>query len=85
MSHLNNISLKTTWVLLMLLVIIMSVFALKFNTHSNFWLVILGLSGLKFLLVAFQFMEMKSANGFWKVLLVLYVSFFISVLLIINT
>ena len=85
MSHLNNISLKTTWVLLMLLVIIMSVFALKFNTHSNFWFVILGLSGLKFLLVAFQFMEMKSANGFWKVLLVLYVSFFISVLLIINT
>ncbi|MCC7520920.1 MAG: cytochrome C oxidase subunit IV family protein [Flavobacteriaceae bacterium] len=76
MSHLNNISLKTTWVLLMLLVIIMSVFALKFNTHSNFWFVILGLSGLKFLLVAFQFMEMKSANGFWKVLLVLYLIIF---------
>jgi hypothetical protein len=76
MSHLNNISLKTTWILLMLLVIIMSVFAFKFNTHSNFWLVILGLSGLKFLLVAFQFMEMKTANGFWKVLLVLYLIIF---------
>ena len=28
---------------------------------------IMGLSGLKFLLVSFEFMELKKANSFWKV------------------
>lgn len=28
---------------------------------------IMGISAIKFLLVAFQFMELKKANSFWKV------------------
>jgi hypothetical protein len=31
---------------------------------------IMGLSVLKFLLVSFQFMELKKANSFWKVSLI---------------
>ncbi len=74
-------TLTTTWLLLMFLVILMSLFA-HFEPHSSFfWTVILGLSGLKFLLVAFQFMEMKRANSFWKVFLVLFVVLFIALLL----
>ncbi|HLF51162.1 cytochrome C oxidase subunit IV family protein [Flavobacterium sp.] len=29
--------------------------------------IIIGLSAIKFLLVAFQFMELKKANSFWKI------------------
>jgi heme/copper-type cytochrome/quinol oxidase subunit 4 len=32
---------------------------------------IMGISGIKFLLVAFQFMELKKANSFWKISLIL--------------
>ncbi|HQE35293.1 MAG TPA: cytochrome C oxidase subunit IV family protein [Flavobacterium alvei] len=31
---------------------------------------ILGISVIKFLLVAFQFMELKKANSFWKISLI---------------
>lgn len=82
MLHFKNISLKTTWIILILLVVIMSIFAIKFNTHPNFWLIILVLSGLKFTLVAFQFMEMKLANRFWKILLVFYLIIFIAVIVL---
>ncbi len=46
------------------------------------WL-ILGLSALKFLLVAFNFMEMKKANSFWKFFIVFYVLVFVTVVNII--
>lgn len=83
MTPIKYISLKTTWFLLMLLVVIMSFFALNFKTHTHFWWIILGLSGLKFLLVAFQFMEMKLANGFWKVIIVGYIIFFLLLLFLV--
>ncbi len=38
---------------------------------------ILIFAGIKFLLVAFQFMEMKKAHPFWKNILVIYISLFI--------
>jgi len=41
---------------------------------------ILLLSGIKFILVTFQFMEMKKANSFWKGLIVIYLSIFILVI-----
>jgi Flp pilus assembly protein protease CpaA len=44
-------------------------------------LLILGLSCIKFLLVAFNFMELKKAHIFWKIALV---SFLVLFILIIN-
>lgn len=43
---------------------------------TAFVTVILGLSTLKFMLVAFQFMEMKKANGFWKFMIIFYLVIF---------
>ncbi|UFH34422.1 cytochrome C oxidase subunit IV family protein [Flavobacterium acetivorans] len=31
--------------------------------------IIMGISALKFILVAFQFMELKKANSFWRITL----------------
>ncbi len=45
--------------------------------------IILLVSGIKFLLVAFQFMELKKANIFWKILLVSYLILFSGVILLI--
>ena len=39
--------------------------------------IILALSGIKFLFVAFQFMELKKANNMWKGLLIGLLVFFI--------
>jgi len=42
-------------------------------------LFILGLSGIKFLLVAFNFMALKKAHIFWKIALVSFLVFFVGV------
>ena len=44
---------------------------------------IMILSALKFLAVAFYFMELRHSNWFWKVLLVGFLTIFISLVLII--
>jgi hypothetical protein len=44
---------------------------------------IMLLSALKFLAVAFYFMELRLANTFWKVLLISFLTLFISLVLII--
>jgi Prokaryotic Cytochrome C oxidase subunit IV len=55
-----------------------------FNGFKFITIVIMLLSGIKFLLVAFQFMELKKANNFWKISLSTYlILFFTSILLII--
>ncbi len=46
-------------------------------------ILIVGLSAIKFLLVAFNFMELKKANIFWKVLLVGYLTVYVAVILVV--
>jgi hypothetical protein len=59
-----------TWLILIGLTILSAVFA---NLDlANVALIILALSFLKFIGVAFFFMELKKANAFWKVLLVAF-------------
>ena len=41
-------------------------------------LIILLLSAIKFLLVAFQFMELKKANALWKTLIILILILFVA-------
>ncbi|HSN47588.1 MAG TPA: cytochrome C oxidase subunit IV family protein [Flavobacterium sp.] len=43
---------------------------------------IMGISAIKFLLVAFQFMELKKANSFWKVSLTLVLGIIISMVVL---
>jgi hypothetical protein len=60
-----------TWLVLILLTIVSTLFA---NSEIKYFaIIILGLSFLKFIGVAFYFMELKKANYFWKVLLICFV------------
>ncbi len=45
--------------------------------------IILTLSGIKFLLVAFQFMELKKAHSLWKGLLIGFLAVFVAAISII--
>ncbi len=45
--------------------------------------IILGLSGIKFVSVAFQFMELKKANTFWKSMIIVYLALFITIISVI--
>ena len=43
-------------------------------------LIILILSGIKFVSIAFQFMELKKAHSFWKGLIITFLTLFISII-----
>jgi hypothetical protein len=64
---------KTLFITYGLLIVLTASTALISNTMSVSGLaivLIMGLSVLKFLLVSFEFMELKKANSFWKVSLI---------------
>ncbi len=71
---------SNTKTLIILLVLTVAVGILSgLESVSPFWfMLILGLSCIKFLLVAFQFMELKKAHAAWKVLIVAYLLIFFS-------
>ncbi|TDE51138.1 cytochrome C oxidase subunit IV family protein [Flavobacterium sp. GT3P67] len=64
---------KTLFITYGLLIVLTASTALISNTMSVsriLIILIMGLSVLKFLLVSFEFMELKKANAFWKVSLI---------------
>jgi hypothetical protein len=66
---------------LVALIILTSISALVAQSGmSQRGIVVLTLSVIKFLLVAFQFMELYKANTFWKVLLSLYLLIFVLII-----
>ncbi|WP_420399273.1 cytochrome C oxidase subunit IV family protein [Flagellimonas sp.] len=70
-----------TWVFLVVLTILASFL----SGIQGIYLVIsiMILAGLKFLAVAFQFMELKIAHYFWQFLIVAYLLIFIVLLLLV--
>ena len=74
-------TLNSTFILLITLTLVSVFFA--FNISSEIIVAtVVCLSLLKFYLVAFQFMELKNANAFWKILLLAYGAFMGLVLII---
>jgi hypothetical protein len=67
----------------MLSVLLMSLSVIYFKHAPEFIFVIFALSAIKFLLVAFQFMDMKNAHPFWKTILTLFIILVLSVIAII--
>jgi len=65
--------------LLFLLTLLTAYFSNNHYELKYIGFIILGLSGIKFLSVAFQFMELKKANNFWKVILIGYLLLFITI------
>ncbi|WP_299158206.1 cytochrome C oxidase subunit IV family protein [uncultured Tenacibaculum sp.] len=69
-----NKSTIITWVSLLLLIIISTLFSTIEN--SLFVYLIIGLAAIKFLGVAFQFMELKKAHSFWKIAILCFLFIF---------
>jgi len=71
-----------TWIILLILTVIAGV--ISKTAISYIVPLILIFAVLKFIGVAFNFMEMKKANRAWKILLLGYLCVFVSVILIIK-
>ena len=69
-----------TYFALLALTVITAYFANNYYGIKSFAILILILSGIKFLLVAFNFMELKKAHPFWKVLLIVFLVLFILII-----
>ena len=68
-----------TWVLLMILTVIASLVS---SANSVYIIpLILLLAVLKFMGVAFNFMELKKANIFWKVIVTAFLILFVGIIL----
>jgi heme/copper-type cytochrome/quinol oxidase subunit 4 len=65
--------------MLIVLTITTAIFSTQFSELKYVVAIILGLSAIKFILVAFQFMELKKANPFWKFLVVIYLILFVTI------
>lgn len=70
-----------TWIVLLVLTLAAALFS-KLESHYII-LIILSLAALKFLGITFQFMEMKKAHIFWKVIIIGFLALFVLALLII--
>jgi len=73
-----------TLVSLIGLTILTAIFSTQFSSLKYVSAIILILSAFKFLLVSFNFMELKKANAAWKAVVIIYLVIFISIVLIVT-
>jgi hypothetical protein len=74
--------MKQTMIYLLLLAIILAGYLLSETKLESGNSLIIGLSAIKFLLIAFFFMDLKQAAVFWKFLMTGLISIFIIIALI---
>jgi len=75
---------KYTIGLLILLTISTAFISIIYNQINYVLIPILVLSALKFILVSFQFMELKKAHRFWRSLIIIFLIAFISAIYLIR-
>ncbi len=71
-----------TLVTLIILATLTSIISLNLDRLNFAALIILVLSAFKFLVITFQFMELKKAHSFWKILISIYLAFFMIIIYI---
>ncbi|WP_116795936.1 cytochrome C oxidase subunit IV family protein [Flavobacterium sp. 103] len=64
-------SLILVYILLLIITITTACVSSLFGVSAFITSLIMGLAAFKFLLVAFQFMELKKAHSFWKISLII--------------
>ena len=74
MKNTTTISL----IVLLILTVTVGVLSSFEQVNKNWFILILGISCVKFLIVAFQFMDVKNAHVAWKIMLVIYLVIFFS-------
>ena len=65
------------------LTILTAFFSTQLSGLKYVSIIILVLSAFKFILVSFNFIELKKAHAFWKAILVIYLIIFVSIISII--
>ena len=60
-----------------------AIFSTQFSSLKYVSAIILILSAFKFLLVGFNFMELKKANTVWKAVVIIYLVIFVTIISII--
>ena len=65
------------------LTILTAFFATQLSGLKHVSIIILVLSAFKFILVSFNFMELKKAHTLWKAVVVIYLVIFVSIISII--
>jgi len=69
--------MKNKNTLTILILFVLTISSAVVSNLGGYWswlvFILMGLSALKFILVVFEFMEIKKANSFWKFLTVSYV------------
>lgn len=68
---------------ILLVMTMITAFLTRFSINKTVVVAILFFSGIKFLLVAFHFMELKDANAFWKTIVTLFLVLFIGIIVLI--
>lgn len=72
--------LTFTWITLVALTLISASFAQWESAYTV--LIVLALSVFKFIGIAYQFMEIKKAHAFWKVIILAFVLIFAGILFV---
>lgn len=72
--------LTLTWIILVALTLISASFAQLGSAYTS--LIVLALSVFKFIGIAFQFMEIKKAHAFWKIIILAFVLMFSGILFV---
>ncbi|RDY59309.1 cytochrome C oxidase subunit IV family protein [Flagellimonas nanhaiensis] len=74
-------TIANTWTVLMILTITTALISMVNTTYTSG--LILVLATFKFLIVAFQFMELKRAHFLWKFLILSYIILFTIIIFIV--
>ncbi|MBX9806574.1 MAG: cytochrome C oxidase subunit IV family protein [Flavobacteriaceae bacterium] len=73
-----------TYILLILLTVVTALVSTSSAISKIAIFLIMGISAIKFLMVAFQFMELKKANSFWKIAVALVIIVIISLIILLH-
>lgn len=65
-----------TWILLLFLTSVSAFISYQYNNGDYLVHLIMLLAGLKFIGVAFNFMDLKKAHSFWKITTIVFIIFF---------
>jgi hypothetical protein len=66
----------------LILLILLTVLSARVALYPGLKIILFGTAGIKFLLVAFQFMDIRHAHIFWKLAIILTVVILFSVMAI---
>ncbi|AMC11871.1 hypothetical protein Lupro_11610 [Lutibacter profundi] len=79
----EKLRLVKVWIFLVLLTISSALVSYNFPHYEYIITIIIGLTIVKFLGISFFFMELRKANSFWKIAVIIYLLLFSTIVTLI--